>query len=46
MNVEYSIETLRLGRLGFYEHYDRYPDEAELLEYIESLLKLGLALIQ
>ena len=46
MNVQYSDKTLQLGRLNFHEHYQRYPDESELLEYVDALLRLGLALLR
>jgi hypothetical protein len=45
MDIKYSNETLRLGRLSFNERYKRYPDDTELSEYIDSFLKLGLAMI-
>lgn len=45
MDIDYSHETLRLGRLSYREHYQRNPSDAELTEYIESFLNLGLAII-
>jgi len=46
MDVEYSDNTLRLGRRSFRDRYKRLPSDAELTEYIDSFLKLGLALIK
>jgi hypothetical protein len=46
MDVEYSDKTLRLGRQSFHERYKRNPSDTELTEYIDSFLKLGLALIK
>jgi hypothetical protein len=46
MVIEYSDNTLRLGRESFRERYKRLPSDAELTEYINSFLKLGLALIK
>lgn len=46
MDVEYSDNTLRLGRQSFQKRYGRHASDAELTEYIDSFLKLGLALIK
>lgn len=46
MKIEYSDKTLRLGRQSFQERYKRMPSDAELAEYIETFLKLGMAMIR
>ncbi len=46
MDLEYSHTTLRLGRQSFRERYKHLPSDDELTEYVESLMKLGLALIK
>ena len=46
MDVKYSDNTKRLGRQSFRKRYKRSPSDAELTEYIDSFLKLGLALIK
>jgi len=46
MVIEYSDNTLRLGRQSFYERYKRLPTDAELTEYIDSFLELGLAVLK
>ena len=46
MDVDYSKETLQLGRRSFRDWFQREPDDAELTEFIDSLLQLGLAMIK
>ena len=46
MTADYSQETLRLGRMSFQELYKRQPSDAELIEYIDTFLELGLALLK
>jgi len=46
MNVEYSKETLELGRESFRNHFNREADPDELKEYIDAFLRLGLAVIE
>jgi hypothetical protein len=46
MDVEYSNETLRLGRQSFHQRYRRNPTDAELKGYIDALLNLGLAVLK
>ena len=45
MDVTYSIETIRLARQSFHRRHNRYPSDEELTEYVDSLLKFGLAVI-